>query len=91
MQDNDPKHTSRLAKALYEEEGINWWPTLASSADFNLIERVWRELKYFIVREVKPMTKKELADGITTLWSQRMTVEKCRCYIDTCCAAKDSG
>ena len=66
MQDNDPKHTSRLAKAFYEEEGINWWPTPASSVDFNSIERVWRELKYFIAREVKPMTKKELVDGITT-------------------------
>ena len=66
MQDNDPKHTSRLAKAFYEEEGINWWPTPASSADFNSIERVWRELKYFIAREVKSMTKKELVDGITT-------------------------
>ena len=24
MQDNDPKHTSRVAKAFYEEKGINW-------------------------------------------------------------------
>ena len=82
MQDNDPKHTSRLAKAFYEKEGINWWPTPASSADFNSIERVWRELKYFIAREVKPMTKKELVDGITTFWKQAMTVAKCRRYIE---------
>ena len=27
MQDNDPKHTSRAAKAFFEENGINWWPT----------------------------------------------------------------
>ena len=82
MQDNDPKHTSRFAKAFYEKEGINWWPTPASSAYFNPIERVWREVKYFIAREVKPMTKKELVDGIITFWSQRMTVEKCWRYIE---------
>ena len=35
MQDNDPKHTSRLAKTFYQEKGINWWPTPASSADVN--------------------------------------------------------
>lgn len=54
MQDNDPKHTSRVAKDFYVEKGINWWPTPASSADFNPIERVWRELKHFIARIVKP-------------------------------------
>ena len=74
MQDNDSKHTRRLAKAFYEEEGINWWPTPTSSADFNPIERVWRELKYFLAREVKPMTKKELLDGIKAFWSVSMTM-----------------
>ena len=24
MQHNDPKHTSRVAKAFYNEKGINW-------------------------------------------------------------------
>ena len=38
MQDNDPKHTSLKARASYKEKGINWWPTSASSADFNPIE-----------------------------------------------------
>ena len=27
MQDNDPKHTSRVAKAFFEEKRINWWRT----------------------------------------------------------------
>ena len=81
MQDNDPKHTSRVAKEFYREKGINWWPTPASSADINPIERVWRELKYFIARHVKPMTKQELVDGIKMFWAERMTVDKCIKYI----------
>ena len=76
------KHTSWLAKAFYEEEGINWWPTPASSVDFNPIERVWRELKYFLAREVKPMTKKKLVDGIKAFWSVSMTAAKCEHYIE---------
>ena len=27
MQDKDPKHTSRRAKAFFEEKNINWWRT----------------------------------------------------------------
>ena len=81
MQDNDPKHTSRLAKAFYEEKGINWWPTPASSPDINLMERVWNELKYYIARYVKPLTKDELVQGIKTFWKERMTQEKCARYI----------
>ena len=27
MQDNDPKHTSQVAKDFYREKGINWWQT----------------------------------------------------------------
>ena len=81
MQDNDPKHTSRLAKTFYQEKEINWWPTPASSADVNPIERVCRELKYFIARHVKPLSKKELVEGIGLFWKQRMTKEKCARYI----------
>lgn len=29
MQDNDPKHTSRLAKCFMQEKNINWWKTPA--------------------------------------------------------------
>ncbi len=27
VQDNDPKHCSKVAGKFYEDEGINWWPT----------------------------------------------------------------
>ena len=82
MQDNDPKHTSRIAKDYYQEKGINWWPTPASSADFNPIERVWRELKHFIARHVKPLNKKELVDGICLFWKEKMSPAKCIKYIN---------
>ena len=67
MQDNDPKHTSRTAKEFYEEKGISWWPTPISSADFNPIEHVWRELK--------PLNTKEL-EGIC-LFCRKMSPERC--------------
>ena len=66
MQNNYPKHTSRLAKAYLEEQGIiNWWHTpAASSADINPIQCVWAELKQYIARRIKPLTKSELVKGI---------------------------
>ena len=82
MQNKDPKHTSRIAKAFYKEEGTNWWLTPASSADFNPIKRVWRELTYFFAREAKLMTKKELVGGIKAFWSNAMTAAKCQRYIE---------
>ena len=67
MQDNDPKHTSRLAAAFF---GINWWKTPAESPDCNPIENVWHEMKEYLRREVKPTTKQQLIDGV---------LENCRC------------
>ena len=47
---NDPKHTSRHAKQWIEENGVNWWRTLAESPDMNPIENLWHELKEYIRR-----------------------------------------
>lgn len=33
-QDNDPKHTSRRAKELMEDHGINWWNVLPAGKLF---------------------------------------------------------
>ena len=76
MQDNDPKHTSRLAQAFYVQSGINWWRTPPESPDLNPIENLWHELKEYIRREVKPKTKQELVNGINSFWA---TVDENKC------------
>lgn len=81
IQDNDPKHTSRLAGKWIEDHCINWWKTPAESPDLNPIENLWHELKEFIRREVKPKTKNELIIGIKTFWNT-VDVSKCRKYIN---------
>ncbi len=80
MQDNDPKHTSKLAGEFFVAEGINWWKTRAESPDCNPIKNLWHELKEYLRREVKPKVKQELIDGIIEFWST-VNVAKCRKYI----------
>ena len=82
QQDNDPKHTSRLAREYMERHGIHWWKTPPESPDLNPIELVWHELKHFLRTIVKPTTKEELLAGITRFWRERMTAEKCEVYIN---------
>ena len=80
MQDNDPKHTSRLAAQFFSDNGINWWKTPAESPNCNPIENLWHEMKEFLRREVKPTTKQQLIDGIYTFW-RTVDVPKCTIYI----------
>ena len=80
MQDNDPKHTSKLAQSFFEDHGVQWWKTPAESPDLNPIENLWHELKEYIRREVKPTTKQQLVDGIVQFWKS-VTIGKCRKYI----------
>ena len=69
MQDNDPKHCSRMAQNFYNEFGINWWCTPPESPDINPIENLWHEMKDYLRGTVKPKNKHELIEGITTFWA----------------------
>ena len=80
MQDNDPKHCSRAAQKFYDEAGINWWRTPPESPDLNPIENLWHELKEYLRRVIKPRTKEQLVNGITTFWAT-VDAHKCSKYI----------
>ena len=80
MQDNDPKHTSRLARSFFDSSGITWWRTPPESPDCNPIENMWHELKEYIRREIKPRNKQELISGIQQFWAT-VDTEKCCRYI----------
>ena len=81
-QDNDPKHTSKVARKFYEENGINWFKTPPESPDMNPIENVWHQLKHHLRTRVRPKNKEELMAGMRKFWMEAMTPEQCRRYID---------
>ena len=82
QQDNDPKHTSRLAREIFAWENINWWRTPPESPDLNPMERVWSHMKQFLTYTVRPRKKQELVDGIKLFWHQKLTIPQCRKYIN---------
>ena len=70
------KHTSRLACAFFEDNGVHWWKTPAESPDANPIENHWNELaqRIHIRRDVKPHNKDKLVNGIAEfgrLWTRQ--------------------
>ena len=82
QQDNDPKHTSRLAREYFQREGIDWWRTPPESPDLNPIERVWSHMEQYLTYSVKPKNKQELVDGINKFWSEKLTVSQYKRYIN---------
>jgi transposase len=69
QQDNDPKHTSKVAKKFFEDENIiiMEWPS--NSPDINPIENLWSIIKRRIEKR-KPRNIKELETFIIEEWNK---------------------
>jgi len=68
-QDNDPKHTSKLARECLEKTGmeIMKWP--AQSPDFNPIEHLWSHLKQQLAKDQsRPKHILELWQCVSREW-----------------------
>ena len=81
MQDNDPKHTSNLAKEFMQVNGINWWKWPSESCDLNPIEMIWNALKRNVSKR-SPTTKDQLVQYAMDCWEKEITPATCAKYID---------
>jgi hypothetical protein len=71
QQDNDPKHTSRLAQDWFRRKRVDKldWP--ASSPDMNIIEHVWEYLDRRVrTRSPLPRSKEEMWAALQEEWGK---------------------
>jgi transposase len=83
QQDNDPKHTSRLAHTWFSDHGIRLlnWP--AQSPDLNPIEHLWKILKQKLRKYADPPKGVgELCERVKTEWG-KITAEECQRLIES--------
>lgn len=76
QQDNDPKHTSKLAKRFFETKEISVLPWAPQSPDLNPIETLWAIIKQKLVN-FRPKNKEELKQRIIYEWNN-ISLETCQ-------------
>jgi hypothetical protein len=83
QQDNDPKHTSKVAKKWFSDNSIKVlkWP--AQSPDLNPIEHLWTYLKRRLqTYDEPPKSVHELWERVEKEW-EAIPVEECRKLIES--------
>jgi transposase len=68
QEDNDPKHTSKIAKKWKEDNLIDRMDWPSNSPDLNPIENLWRIMKVK-VRKFHPQNTNQLKKAIKAVWS----------------------
>ncbi|KAG1370632.1 hypothetical protein G6F61_011871 [Rhizopus arrhizus] len=86
QQNNDPKHTSKLARQCFQNNSFKCdhtsnWPS--QSPDLNPIEHIWHHLKLKLsAYDTRANGVHELWDRVEKEWST-FTAEECRRYTDS--------
>lgn len=75
QQDNDPKHTSKLAKKWFLDNKINMMEWPAQSPDLNPIENLWTDIKKG-VSQIQPTSNQALWTAVQQIW---YSIPKERC------------
>lgn len=81
QQDNDPKHTSKLAKEWFRVNGVEVMSWPAQSPDLNPIENLWGDVKKR-VSEVRPSNAEDLWNTVRNAW-QQIPSRRCQDLIDS--------
>ena len=69
QQDNDPKHTSKLAQNWLASIDLNVLPWPSNSPDMNLIENIWDILDRCVhSHDIKPRNEDELWKALQEEW-----------------------
>jgi hypothetical protein len=74
--------SSSASTKLYFQRNINLAVHPAQSPDFNPIELVWNDLKYYLKTKIKPNDINDLCNAINLFWETKVTVEYCNSKID---------
>ncbi len=70
QQDNDPKHTSHVAKDWFQNRKVTVLPWLPSSPDMNIIEHVWDQLDHLICAwDPLPHNRDEMWEALQEEWN----------------------
>jgi hypothetical protein len=70
QQDNDPKHTLKLATQWFRVYNIEVLLRLPSSPDQNIIEHAWDQVdRHICQREVQPWNLEELGVALQDKWA----------------------